>query len=261
MKIYLIDTFTNEPFGGSPAAVVILDQWYSDDLLIKLSQENAVPESAFLVRGASGYEIRWFTHHKEIRLCGHVTLAAAYVVSHFLEPGCSDLRFSSIAGTIPVLRKPGDIYELCLNAFDLLKIPFSDMLLSVLGQVPDEAYLGRDYLLVYENEDAVRSIRPKWDETLNFQGKLISITAKGKEFDCVSRTFVPHNRMAEEAACGSAHCHAVPYWAERLGKREVSAYQASQRGGTLYCKYADDKVFIAGGCVLYAAGEIRIPLC
>ena len=256
MKIYLIDTFTNKLFQGSPAAVVVLDEWCSDSDLVNLSRENAVPESAFLVKKGADYEIRWFTHKKEIRLCGHATLAAAYVVNHFMDHNCQSIVFHSLAGKITVACKPRDIYELCLKAFDLKQIEFSNELYEAVGAVPKSVYLGRDYLLVYEDEQTIREIRPRWNEKMDFDGKLISVTAKGTGYDCVSRTFVPHNRMAEEEACGSAHCNIAPYWSRKIGKNELKAYQASGRGGILYCRCENEKVLLSGACVLYMAGEL-----
>lgn len=258
MKIYFIDTFTDRLFSGSPAAVVVLDKWYPDDVLINISRENAVPESAFIVKSDAGYHIRWFTHKKEIKLCGHVTLAAAYVVSHFLEPGCKNTRFESLAGEISVLCKPDDVYELTLNPFKLEKIDMTEQLYEVVNSHPDEVYIGRDYLLVYNDEQTVKAISPNWNENMDFGGKLISVTAKGDTFDCVTRTFVPHNRMAEEEACGSAHCHVVPYWTEKLNKADLKAYQASSRGGTIYCRLQDGKILMSGGCVLYMTGEVMM---
>lgn len=234
---------------------MVLDEWCSDEELLHLSRENAVPESAFLKKENDGYRIRWFTHRKEIRLCGHATLAAAYVVSHFLDRGCRQIRFFSLAGEVIVTCEE-DRYEMPFKAFDLQEISVPEQLLSVIGTPPAHAYLGRDYLLVYDSEEAISAMEPQWNSSMDFDGKLISVTAKGTEYDCVSRTFVPHNRMAEEEACGSAHCHITPYWAKRMGKEQINAYQASSRGGTLRCSYKNGKVYIAGACVLYAVADV-----
>ena len=260
MKIYLIDTFTDTLFQGSPAVVAVMEQWPSDRELLLLARENAVPESAFLVRQEDRYHIRWFTHQKEISLCGHATLAAAYVVNQFLEPNCQTILFHSLAGEITVACRPSGLFEMSFSAFNLQPADFSDALREVVGVAPKQVYLGRDYLLVYGDEQTVRSIQPNWREGMNFGGKLISVTARGQQYDCVSRTFVPHNRMAEEEACGSAHCHIIPYWSRVTGKKKLRAFQASSRGGLLFCSYEDGKVLIAGSCALYLTGETAGPL-
>lgn len=258
IKTYCIDTFTDRLFFGSPAVVCHLDNWLDEDKLISLSKENAVPESAFIVEKNNEIEIRWFTHKKEITLCGHATLAAAYVVSHYVHPNLKKITFKSIAGEIVVYQNSKDNYKMYFTPFRLEQIDITKELKATLNILPKEVWVGRDYICVYDRIEDIKKINPIKDNEIDFKGKLISVTARGIETDCVVRTFVPHNGMAEEEACGSAHCHAIPYWSKKLNKNKLSSRQESKRTGLFNCEMtADNKIAISGNCVLFSKGEIE----
>lgn len=257
MKQYVVDAFTDKVFHGNQAAVCIMDEWLSEDLMMNITRENNFSETAFAVREGSKYHLRWFTPGGEIDLCGHATLATGYVLLRYYIPDAEDVVFSTLSGDLTVSRKD-DLLEMEFPAYKLQEVPVTDAMIDAIGAVPSEAYIGRDLLCVFNNEDTVRNLEPDMEKLLNLDGLLLQVTAPGKTTDSVSRSFAPKLKVIEDPVCGSGHCHIVPYWAKRLGKKDIVAYQASQRGGTLYCRMEGDRVFLAGKAALYSECELHI---
>lgn len=257
MKQYVVDAFTDQIFSGNPAAVCVMPSWLSDNIMQKIAIENNLSETAFAVREGDFYHLRWFTPGGEINLCGHATLATAYVISRFVEPELSEIRFSTLSGVLTV-RKNGNLLAMDFPAVQPVPIPVSDKMRAALGLEPLEAYLGEDMVCVLESEDQVRNAVPDQDLIRQMDGLLLHITARGRDCDCVTRSFAPKCGIAEDPVCGRGHCHVVPLWAEKLGKEELTAYQASKRGGVLYCRSAGERVILSGHAALYSEAEIFI---
>lgn len=257
MKQYIVDAFTDQVFHGNQAAICIMEQWVTEDLMMNITRENNFSETAFAVKEGEKYHLRWFTPGGEIDLCGHATLACAYVLFRFYIPNAEKVVFSTLSGDL-IVKRNGDLLEMEFPAYKLEKIPVTQAMIDAIGATPSEAYMGRDLLCVFDDEKTVRNLQPDMNKLLNLDGLLLQVTAPGKNTDSVSRSFAPKLNVTEDPVCGSGHCHIVPYWAKRLNKSSIVAYQASKRGGTLYCKMAGDKVFLAGKAALFSECEIYI---
>lgn len=256
MKQYIVDAFTDQVFHGNQAAVCVMEKWIPEDLMMNIAMENNLSETAFVVKEGDKYHLRWFTPGGEIDLCGHATLATAYVMLRFYIPDSDRVVFSTLSGDLVVTVKDSGVLEMEFPAYKLNKIEVTKEMSDAIGAVPKEAYLGRDLLCVLDDESMVRSLAPQMDKVKELDGLLLHVTAQGKDTDCVSRSFAPKLNVTEDPVCGSGHCHIIPYWADKLGKNELTAYQASKRGGTLYCRMAGDKTFMAGKAALFSEGEI-----
>lgn len=254
-KQYTVDAFSDKPMYGNPAAVIVTDAFPSDEQMQLIARENNYSETAFIVKEGERYHLRWFTLAGEIDLCGHATLASSYTIFRFFEPEAERIVFSTLSGDLPIERK-GDIFEMTLPAYSLEPIPVTDAMEQALGARPVEAFLGRDLLCVMDSEETVRNIQPDAALLKTLPGLLQNVTAAGAEYDCVSRSFAPKTNVYEDPVCGSGHCHIVPYWSERLQKDEIVAYQASKRGGILYCSMKKDRVALAGKAALYSISDI-----
>ena len=257
MKQYIVDAFTDQVFHGNQAAICIMEQWVTEDLMMNITRENNFSETAFAVKEGEKYHLRWFTPGGEIDLCGHATLACAYVLFRFYIQNAEKVVFSTLSGDL-IVKRNGDLLEMEFPAYKLEKIPVTQAMIDAIGVTPSEAYMGRDLLCVFDDEKTVRNLQPDMNKLLNLDGLLLQVTAPGKNTDSVSRSFAPKLNVTEDPVCGSGHCHIVPYWAKRLNKSSIVAYQASKRGGTLYCKMAGDKVFLAGKAALFSECEIYI---
>ncbi len=258
MKQYVVDAFTDKVFAGNPAAVCVMDEWLNEETMMSITRENNLSETAFCVPENGGYRLRWFTPGGEIDLCGHATLATAYVLMNYVKPELKTVSFDTMSGKLTVERK-GELYEMIFPAYELTPVPVTDAMEDAIGIRPAKAFMGRDLLCVLENEEQVRSFTPDSEKVKKLDGLLLHTTAAGSgEFDCVSRSFAPKLNVAEDPVCGSGHCHIVPYWAGVKGRSEIMAYQASKRGGTLYCRLSGDKVFMAGKAVLFSECELHI---
>ena len=255
MKQYIVDAFTDNVFSGNQAAVCVLDNWIPEEMMINIAKENNFSETAFTVQEDGAYRLRWFTPGGEIDLCGHATLATAFVIMQFYEKDRNLIVFHTLSGDLMVERQ-GDTYEMDLPAFISEKIPVTDQMTEALGERPIEAYLSRDNLLVMDSEDAVKNLKPDMEKLRMLEGLCVGVTAKGREYDCVSRVFAPKLNVTEDPVTGSTHCMIVPIWADKLGKTRVTAYQASARTGTLYCEVKKDRVKMAGKAVVYSIAEI-----
>jgi PhzF family phenazine biosynthesis protein len=258
-KIYQIDAFAEKVFSGNPAAVCPLDKWLSDDLLQKIAMENNLSETAFYIKQDGQYEIRWFTPKVEVDLCGHATLATAYVLFNHEGHQQNTINFfSPRSGKLTVTKQndrltlnfPTDIYE---------TIPISEALTKGFETQPIEALKGKmDFVLVFETEEQIRKMKFHLSEIAKLEGRGVIITAKGEEADFVSRYFAPQFGIDEDPVTGSAHTTLTPYWAKKLNKTELSAIQLSERKGHLQCKYLGDRVEISGQGRLYLIGEIYL---
>jgi predicted PhzF superfamily epimerase YddE/YHI9 len=257
MRQYIVDAFTDEVFHGNQAAICILDEWVPEGLMMAITRENNFSETAFAVREGDAWHLRWFTPGGEIDLCGHATLACAYVLFRFYIPDARSVTFTTLGGELVVTRK-GGLLEMEFPAYALQRVAVTPAMADALGATPKEAYLGRDLLCVFDDESLVRGLAPDMDKVKALDGLLLHVTAPGADFDCVSRSFAPKLQVVEDPVCGSGHCHIAPYWSARLGRDEIVAYQASQRGGTLYCRTEGDKVFMAGSAVLFSEGELAV---
>lgn len=258
LKQYVVDAFTDKVFCGNPAAVCVMNEWLPDETLQSITIENNLSETAFAVKEGEGrYKLRWFTPGGEIDLCGHATLGTAYVLMTYFEQGMTEVVFGTLSGELTVVKK-NDLFEMDFPAYELKEVPVTDEMEDAIGVRPLKAFLARDLVCVLENEDLVRESTPDMAKTLALpDGLLLHTTAKGSGgFDCVSRSFAPKLSVNEDPVCGSGHCHIIPYWVDLLGKNELVAYQASRRGGTLYCCQIGDRIKMSGKAVTYSIGEI-----
>lgn len=256
MKQYIVDAFTDKPFHGNPAAVCVMDRWLSDATMQAIAAENNLAETAFLVKEGDRYRIRWFTPMTEEELCGHATLAASFVLLSFFEPDADEVRYTSISGDLSVRRK-GDRFELNFPTYELREIPVTDEMTRAYGVRPERAILGLDLNCVFRDEETVRNLTPDYDLLKRLPGRIWNATARGREYDCVSRSFTPEITVPEDPVCGSAHCQIADFWSKTLGKRVIRAYQASARGGELECEIlGNGRIALRGKAVLFAVSEI-----
>lgn len=260
MKYYVIDAFAEHLFEGNPAGVCVLEQWLPEELMQNIAIENNLSETAFCVKEGAHYHLRWFTPGGEIDLCGHATLATAFVLANFVEPEAVEFIFETKSGHLTVKRK-NDLYKMDFPVFELVAVPVTDEMAAAIGFLPVEAWLGRDLVCVLANEQQVREADPDDEKLKKLDGLLVHITAKGSDldaFDCVTRSFAPKLMVSEDPVCGSGHCHVAPLWAKKLRKPRLIARQASRRGGTLYCHIQSERITLSGAAVLYAEGELFI---
>ncbi len=257
MKQYIVDAFTDVVFHGNQAAVCILDAWLPEKQMMDIAAENNLSETAFAVKAAEGYDLRWFTPGGEINLCGHATLATAYVLFIYYENDADRIVFHTLSGDLFTGRR-GDGIEMDFPVYSLNRVPVTDEMTAAMGVTPKEAYIDRDLLLVYEDEDIIRNMQPDFDKVKLLDGLGVGVTAPGKDYDCVSRFFVPKLSVNEDPVTGSVHCIVTPYWIKRLGKSSLKAYQASKRGGEMTCELRDNRVIISGRAVIFAVSELRI---
>ena len=257
MKQYVVDAFSEKVFGGNPAAICVMDAWLPEETMMSITIENNLSETAFTVKEGDKYKLRWFTPGGEIDLCGHATLACAYVVMNYVETDLETVTFSTMSGDL-IVNKNGDLYELDFPAYDLKPVEITDAMVDAMGARPTEAYMGRDLLCLFDDEKTVRELKPDMDKLKKIDGLLLHVTAAGKDVDCVSRSFAPKLNIIEDPVCGSGHCHIAPYWINKLDKDSIVAYQASRRGGTLYCTMDGDRVKLSGKAALYSVADINI---
>lgn len=258
LDIYQVDAFSNKVFGGNPAAVCPLEEWLPEETMLAIAAENNLAETAYFVRKSDQYEIRWFMPHAEIDLCGHATLASAYVIFNFIQPELEVVTFSSQSGPLSAKRLQGGQIQLDFPTRAPKQIPIPEEVFTAFNYKPLEAHASRDLILLFENEHQIRTIeyQLKSLEHLPYLG--IVPTAKGSSADFVSRVFDAVASMPEDPVTGSTHATLIPFWRERLAKKKLLAHQLSDRGGVLYCEDAGERVFIAGDAVLYLKGKIYV---
>ena len=253
-----MDAFAENVFEGNPAAVCIMEKWILDDTMQKIAAENNLSETAFAVKEGDGYRLRWFTPGGEIDLCGHATLATAYVIANYYEKTVNRITFQTMSGELVVLKKD-ELYEMDFPSRMPEEFRLTEQMVEALGVKPIETYLGRDLMFVLEREEDVQNASPDFSKLEKLSDGLgVLITAKSEKYDFVSRCFFPKLNVNEDPVCGSAHCNFIPFWAKRLEKDEMIARQLSKRGGTVYCKLAGDRVKISGSAVLYSIADLQI---
>jgi PhzF family phenazine biosynthesis protein len=257
LPLYQVDAFTRRLFGGNPAAVVVLDEWLPDETLQAVAAENNLAETAFVIPRREVSALRWFTPGMEVDLCGHATLATAYVLFQHRFPSLSRLTFSTRSGNLIVARD-GDVLSMDFPSRPGRPVEVTGQIVSALGIEPREALLARDLLVTFEREEEVRAFRPDFERIAALEVFAVIISAPGTTVDFVSRFFAPRAGVPEDPVTGSAHCTLVPYWAARLGKHKLVAKQLSARGGDLSCELRGDRVLISGNAVEYLRGEIEV---
>ncbi len=257
IPIYQVDAFSSCVFSGNPAAVCPLERWLPDEQMQAIAAENNLSETAFFVRNGNRYDLRWMTPATEVDLCGHATLASAFVIFEYLDPTLASVVFDTRSGELTVTRRQG---LLCMDfpARPPQPVDVHPNLVRALGGEPVEILGSRDYLVVYRSEEEVRRLAPDMALLAELDRFAVIVSAPGSNADFVSRFFAPAQGVPEDPVTGSAHCTLVPYWSARLGKRELRALQVSKRGGELWCEDRGDRVSIAGHAVLYMQGRIHI---
>ena len=261
MTLYQVDAFAEKLFKGNPAAVIPLEHWLPDEVMQDIAMENNLPETVFFVRSDKkeiDYEIRWFTPALEINLCGHATLASGYVLFNILGFKKSTIKFHSKSGGLQV-TKSDDIIYLDFPSWKPERYEQYDERLKESLGVNEivGVYKYRDLLVELNDEKAVRECKPDFT-LMKKMGEKIIITAPGNSVDFVSRFFAPIAGIDEDPVTGSSHSSLIPFWAEKLGRKKMTAQQLSHRGGTLYCEHHGDRVSMGGRCVFYMKGEIAI---
>jgi len=259
LNITQIDAFTNQAFKGNPAAVCVLPEGKSDDWMQLVAREMNLSETAFLLQEGDGFRLRWFTPANEVRLCGHATLASAHALweeGHIKRD--QKVKFLTLSGPLFAEYRDGWI-ELDFPLLPVESMPAPDALWNALNKVPTN-FTGRSahtWLLELQSEDVVRNLIPDFRmlKTLE-RDVLITAASKSGEYDFVSRYFAPLHGIDEDPVTGSAHCVLAPYWAEKLGKKELSAFQASARGGFLRVRVDDDRVRLIGQAITVLRGEL-----
>lgn len=257
LTIFQVDAFTSKLFGGNPAAVCPLDTWLPDEIMQKLAAENNLSETAFFVKEGEKYHLRWFTPEFEIDLCGHATLATAFVLFNYLGFIGEVIKFRTKSGVLEV-RKKGHLIELNFPSRSPEPCDPPEALLKGLNIQPWKVLKSRDYFLVYKDEALIKQIVPdfKFLNQLDVVG--VIVTAASGEVDFVSRFFVPNSVIGEDPVTGSAHCNLIPYWSKELNKTTLTAKQLSVREGELFCEDKGDRVTMAGNAVLYLKGEFYL---
>ena len=257
IPLYQVDAFTDLPFAGNPAAVCPLEAWLPDAVMQAIAAENNLAETAFFVRKGSDYDLRWFTPAIEVDLCGHATLASAYVVFQHLEPGRDRVRFHSRSGPLEVTRD-GDL--LCLDFPTQPQEAMADVgaVAAAIGVTPQEVWNGMDLMAVLASQAEVAALAPDLPKVAALPKRGLIVTAPGEDCDFVSRFFGPAAGIPEDPVTGSAHCALTPYWAKRLGKSKMTAKQISARGGVLQVEERGERILIAGQVAPYLEGRIAL---
>jgi len=262
MKYFVVDAFADELFRGNPAGICILEKWIDDTLMQNIAFENNLAETAFVVGKDSNYELRWFTPETEMDLCGHATLATAFIIRNFVEKDCQFMSFSTKSGILTVkIIEENELYEMDFPARKPVKTGIDPIVQEAMNVEIREAYKSRDLLLLIDTEEQVKNL------DINFEllktckdcfAFIVTAPSSNKDYDFVSRFFAPNAGIIEDPVTGSSHSTLIPFWAERLHKNKLVAKQLSKRGGTLYCENNGSRVKIAGKAKLYLEGNIKI---
>lgn len=258
LPLFQVDAFASALFKGNPAAVVPLTRWLPDTTMQQIAAENNLSETAFFIPEGEAFHIRWFTPKAEVSLCGHATLATAHVLFNELHYQGALLSFSSKSGILNI-RKVDNRLQLDFPADRIHEIKPDPVWTAALGYKPVAAYKGRtDYMMLFDSQETIMDIKPDFKLLSESGARGVIVTAQGRFADFVSRFFAPNVGVNEDPVTGSAHTTLIPFWAERLHKTEMKAFQLSQRGGELWCSLSIDRVYMAGQAVTYLRGEIEI---
>jgi PhzF family phenazine biosynthesis protein len=260
IRIFQVDAFSSVCFKGNPAAVCPLNEWLPDNILLSIAAENNLSETAFYLPSENGiYELRWFSPNAEVDLCGHATLATAFVIFQE-QPHLDNVIFRTKSGDLRVARQSDSSLEMQFPAREGVQITPPSVLQKIFEGKNIIFYQARDCMAVLENEEEVLSFFPDVGVLEKLDGLGFIVTAPGKQCDVVSRCFYPKIGILEDPVTGSAHCTIIPYWANKLNKTSLHARQLSPRGGDLWCKYNGNTVNIRGSAVLYMEGTLKLPL-
>ncbi len=260
LPFYQVDAFTSKLFGGNPAAVIPLEKWLDDVTLQNIAAENNLSETAFFVKEEEHYHIRWMTPVNEVPLCGHATLASAYVIFNFIEKKSNEIKFMSKSGEL-IVTKEGNLLTLDFPTHRPTPIEMNDTIKKCFDKEPLEVLKNGFYLLViFDSEEYVRNMQPNFELIKQLHPHAVIVSAKGDQADFVSRMFAPNEGINEDPVTGSAHTVLVPYWSDKFDKKNFRALQVSKRSGELYCEHCGDRVKISGRAVLYATGNVFLGL-
>lgn len=259
LDLYQIDAFTDKIFGGNPACVVPLDKWLPDDILLKITKENAVAETAFFVNKGDKIHLRWFTPEIEMDLCGHATLATAHCLKSILNYPENKIIFETLSGDL-IVTVEKEHYYLDFPSRMPTESSLPENISKSLNIQPQEVLKARDYVLVYQTEEDIKNIKinTHFFNQINLGPGGVIVTAKGENCDFVSRFFTPQASILEDPVTGSAHCSLIPFWANRLNKNDLSAIQISERIGKLNCVNKENRVIISGQARTYSIGNLWI---
>lgn len=259
LPFYQVDSFTGTLFRGNPAGVVLLRRWLPEETMQAIAAENNLSETAFVLPRGNAFELRWFTPLVEVDLCGHATLATAYVL---FQEGLSHgdaVQFSTRTDVLTV-RRDGAVLSMDFPARPADPERVTAQVSDALGATPGELLRSRDLMAVFGNENDVAYLEPRFDLIARLDAPAVIVTAPGNKVDFVSRFFAPKLGIAEDPVTGSAHCTLIPYWGKRLGKKKLLSRQLSKRGGEIRCEDLADRVVIGGEAALYLRGEIEVPV-
>jgi PhzF family phenazine biosynthesis protein len=260
LTIYQVDAFTKEVFKGNPAAVCPLESWLPDETMQRIALENNLAETAFFVKNGDVYEIRWFTPLIEVNLCGHATLASAFVIFNELGETATTIRLHSHRSGDLSVEKQGERLILDFPSYGLNEIEIDERLVEAVGKRPLQTWetQGNMVFMLFEKESDIARIEPEMSALAKIPFDEVIVTAKGDSADFVSRMFAPRIGIPEDPVTGAIHCSLIPYWSKKLGKTELFAKQISARGGELFCEFAGDRVKIGGSAALFLKGEIYV---
>jgi PhzF family phenazine biosynthesis protein len=260
MKYFIVDAFAEELFKGNQAGICVLDKWIDDNLMQNIAFENNLAETAFIVKTNNGYDLRWFTPDVEIDLCGHATLASAYILMNFFKEKLNTIPFYTKSGVLTVTKKD-DLFEMDFPSRIPQKIEVNRIVQESINAPIIETYMSRDMLILLETEEQIKKLEvdiQKIKKVIECFAFIITAPSSNKGYDFVSRFFAPNAGINEDPVTGSSHSTLIPFWAERLNKNKLIAKQLSKRGGTLYCENNGNRVKISGKVKLYLEGEIKI---
>ena len=258
IPIYQVDAFASEIFKGNPAAVCPLKEWLPDQTMQNIAMENNLSETAFFIEDNNIYHIRWFTPKSELDLAGHPTLATAHVLLNELKKENDTIIFKTKLGDTLNVSFNENIYSMDFPSRPPKIINNKNLVYDVLGRMPVELLAHRDLIVVFENQKDIKSINPNLEKLIKLDYPSVVITAKGDESDFVSRNFAPKLGIPEDPVTGSSHCELIPYWSEKLNKKEMIAFQISERGGKIHCVHMNDRVLIGGEAITFFRGEIEL---
>ena len=257
LDVFFVDAFSSELFSGNPAAVIFSD--LNDDVLMqKIAAENNLSETAFINIENDVNHIRWFSPTTEVNLCGHATLASAFIYFNYIDTSKTEISFQSASGVLKVTNA-SDKYELDFPKDNFKQVDQIQAVYTATGLKPIETYIGDiNMLAIYENEEQIKAIEPDFQNLAKLEGQGLIISSSSDDFDFVSRYFCPKYGINEDPVTGSAHTTLIPYWSNKLNKTILHAKQVSSRGGELFCKNLEQRVLIAGDAKLYMKGELKI---
>ena len=257
LNVFFVDAFSSKLFSGNPAAVIFSD--LNDDVLMqKIAAENNLSETAFINTESDINHIRWFSPTTEVNLCGHATLASAFIYFNYIDTSKTEISFQSASGVLKVTNASGK-YELDFPKDNFKQVDQIQAVFTATGLKPIETYIGDiNMLAIYENEEQIKAIEPDFENLAKLEGQGLIISSPSDDFDFVSRYFCPKYGINEDPVTGSAHTTLIPYWSNKLNKTILHAKQVSLRGGELFCKNLEQRVLIAGEAKLYMKGELKI---